>query len=225
MSNPRPLFEICQYVLADAQVARYFPKISCLGSYARANCEYVLAVLSCSWNFCLLSSRSSLSQIFFRTDCDFVSIICDVVLEVLSRTCSTDWVATLDCDIWLAHCNSPTRRFISEGSATSFQEIYENVLATPSRIVFCRSNCDFWMKVCENVLALPSRSSLLPSLSALNAMPFHLVEFWRGSWVAWSFRPTNFLFPSTNNSNNIKCICFKQNNNNKTNITNYIIIN
>ena len=151
---PRSASMSSRYHLADAQAARYFPKISCLGKCARVICEYVLAVTSRSWNFCLLSTRCLLSQIFFRTDCDFVLFN----LRCCPRSSISHMLHRLDCDIWLAHCNFPTRRFISEGSATSFQEICENVLATPSRSVFCRSNCDLWMKFCENLLALPARS-------------------------------------------------------------------
>ena len=100
--------------LADAQVARYFPKISCLGSCARANCEYVLAVLSRRLNFCLLSSRKSSSELtatlYFK--------ICDVLLAALSRSFSSDWPASYFSDFCESNLAVPSHTCSSDWSAT-----------------------------------------------------------------------------------------------------------
>ena len=86
---------ISQNHLADAQVARYFPKISCLGSCARANCEYVLAVLSRRSKFCLISSRKSHSQMFLSMHCD----LCFKILRCFTRSTVSQIPLRLSCEL------------------------------------------------------------------------------------------------------------------------------
>jgi len=155
---PRSASMSSRYHLADAQAARYFPKISCLGKCARVICEYVLAVTSRSWNSACSPLAARCRRSSSERTATLYSDFCEFVLAVLSRTCSSDWVATLDCDIWLAHCNFPTRRFISDGTATLFHKICKNVLAESSVVSTATSDWKFY----ENVLVPSSHSVLCP---------------------------------------------------------------